>query len=115
MIKKIIFSIFVFVIMQSIVFASEEGVLKLSDFTIKSKGIGNSGLVIVTGTKNDRNEFIDLKINAFGKEYKISEKNLTKIPPVSYNGIQLSYEEGYKELGGKNHIYHSSTRFYFGY
>lgn len=99
--KKLLFAFFVLILIQPIVHASEEGVLKLSDFTIKSNGIGNSGPVVITGSKNDQNEFTDLKINAFANEYKISDRDLAKIPPVSYNGIQLSYEEGYKELGGR--------------
>ncbi|MCG2711414.1 MAG: hypothetical protein L6416_03710 [Candidatus Omnitrophica bacterium] len=99
--KKLILVILAIILLSSNVFASEEGVLKLSNFIIKSDGIGDSGAISVTGIKNQQNEFIDLKIAAFDKEYKILEEDLKKIPSASYNGIQLSYVEGYKEFGGK--------------
>ena len=82
-------------------FASEEGVLSFSSFFIKSEGIGESGSVVLSGEKNEENEITSLSIEAFGKEYQIPEEDLKNIPKLSYNGIQLSYEHGYKELGGK--------------
>jgi len=98
---KIILIIVIILFLTSDVFASQEGVLTLSEFTIQSKGIGESGPVIISGKQNDKNEFTELTIKAFGKVYKLSEEDLKKIPEKYYNGIQLSYEAGYKELGGK--------------
>ncbi len=98
---KIILIISIILFLTSHVFASQEGVLTLSDFTIQSKGIGESGPVKISGKQNDKNEFTELTIKAFGKVYNISKENLKKIPKKYYNGIQLSYEAGYKELGGK--------------
>ncbi|MFH1074863.1 MAG: hypothetical protein V1752_07230 [Candidatus Firestonebacteria bacterium] len=99
--KKIFFAVFVFTLISMNAFASEEGVLKLSKFTVESKGIGNSGPVKISGEQNQQNEITSLKIEAFGKDYKISDESLKKLPKAMYNGIQVSYEEGYKELGGK--------------
>lgn len=99
--EKIILLIVLMLLLTSNVFASQEGVLSLSSFSIESKGIGSSGPVSISGTKNDKNEFTLLTIKIFGKEYKISDEDLKKIPAKPYNGIQLSYEHGYKELGGR--------------
>ncbi len=82
-------------------FASEEGVLRLSTFTLQSEGIGESGPVTVKGTITESNKVSSLSINAFGKDYELAAEELAKIPAAFYNGIQLSYEEGYKSLGGK--------------
>jgi len=98
---KIMVVLLTVIFMQSISFASQEGVLNLSNFAIKSEGIGSSGTVQITGVANNEQAVISLKIEAFGKEYNLSQEELAKIPKGFYNGIQLSYEEGYKELGGK--------------
>jgi len=99
--NKILLAFLACFFLQSIAFASQEGVLDLSNFTVKSKGIGSSGPVLITGARNEQNEFVSLKIEAFGKEYNVSPEGLKKIPEGFYNGIQLSYEHGYKELGGR--------------
>ena len=98
--KRMLCAVFMLTFISLNVVASQEGALQLFKFTIESKGIGNSGLVKISGEQNQQNEIISLKIEAFGKEYNISDDNLKKLPKV-YNGIQISYEEGYKELGGK--------------
>ncbi|HUK99639.1 MAG TPA: hypothetical protein VLX29_02155 [Nitrospirota bacterium] len=95
-----LFIILTILLLPSLVLASKEGVLALSSFTIESKGIGGSGPVKISGQKN-QDEITSLIIEAFGKEYKITDDNLKKIPKASYNGIQISYEEGYKQLGGR--------------
>jgi len=100
MIKIILVAAIMFLLTSS-AFASQEGVLSLSSFTLQSEGIGESGPVSISGTTNDGNEFTALTVNVFGKEYKLSDEDLKKIPAKPYNGIQLSYEAGYKELGGK--------------
>ena len=79
----------VLIFMQSIAFASEEGVLNLSSFAIKSEGIGGSGPVQVIGVANNERVVTSLKIEAFGKEYVFLQEELAKIPKGFYNGIQL--------------------------
>jgi len=99
--KKIIFVLLILGLLVSNAYSSVEGVLSFSSFLFKSKGIGESGPVIVSGDKNNKNEIVFLNIEAFGKKYELTKKNLKSIPKLPYNGIQLSYEHGYKELGGK--------------
>ena len=99
--KKILFLAIGLIFLLSAAFASQEGALSLDTFTIKSRGIGESGPVLITGKQNEKNEFTSLIIKAFGRKYKLSQKELRKLPKIFYNGIQLSYEKGYKELGGK--------------
>ncbi len=100
--KKIGVLIAVFILLSSFAFASQEGALKLSSFLLQSEGIGESGSVTVQGTIAETNKIIHLSINAFGKDYKVPDEELEKIPNAFYNGIQLSYEKGYESLGGKN-------------
>ncbi len=99
--KKAIFTILTIALFLPNVFASEEGVLALSSFTIESRGIGESGPVLIRGEKNQNNEFASLTIEAFNRKYTMTEEDLKKIPPMPYNAIQLSFEHGYKETGGK--------------
>lgn len=99
--KLLILAALLIILLTPRVFASQEGVLELDGFTIKSEGIGESGPVVVSGTKNNKNIFSSFIVKAFGKEYKLQGEDLEKISGKHYNGIQLSYEHGYKELGGK--------------
>lgn len=82
-------------------FASQEGVLSLEKFRVESQGIGESGPVVVTGEKNKQGEFAFLKLEAFGKTYELTKEDLKQIPKLLYNGIQLSYEGGHYDLGGR--------------
>lgn len=99
--KKALFLIISLMLFLPQAFASKEGVLRLDSITIKSEGIGESGPILITGKQNEQNKFTYLKIEAFGRTYEIAQEYLNKIPKFPYNGIQLSYEHGYKELGGK--------------
>lgn len=99
--KKIVSIFLILGLFVSYALASQEGVLSFSSFIVESPGIGESGPVVVSGEKNSKNEIISLNIEAFGRKYELTEK-LKEIPRLLYNGIQVSYEHGYKELGGKS-------------
>jgi hypothetical protein len=79
---------------------SQEGALALSSFTIQSPGIGESGPVTISGTQN-ANTVTALNVKAFGKEFNLAPKQLQELKGLGANGVQLSYERGYKELGGR--------------
>ena len=79
--------------------ASQEGALVLEKFTIESPGIGSSGPVIVSGTQGKG--ITSLRIEAFGKQFYLTPDQLMSLQRVSANGLQLSYEGGYEELGGR--------------
>ncbi|MBL4781298.1 MAG: hypothetical protein JKX92_03560 [Porticoccaceae bacterium] len=81
--------------------ASQEGVLSFSEFSIKSRGIGKSGTVEIIGTKNEKGTFSSITVSAFGKMYSFPEDILSQISAINQNGIQLTYEAGYRSLGGK--------------
>jgi hypothetical protein len=83
------------------VFASKEGVLVFSSFHLESDGIGNSGKVVVDGQTDKNNRLSRLKVAAFGRDFVVSKEILKELKPVRPNGVRLSYEGGYKELGGR--------------
>ena len=80
--------------------ASQEGVLPFSEFTIKSNGIGQSGPVELVGNKIEAG-YSSIIVNVFGKSYSFPKHILKQLSDMPKNGIQLSYEAGYKSLGGK--------------
>ncbi len=80
--KKIILMCLISPLFLSDAFASREGVLELSAFSIESKGIGSSGPISISGKKNEKEEFVSLKVTAFGKEYEISNEDLKIIPKL---------------------------------
>jgi len=75
--------------------ASQESVLTWEKFRIES-----SGPVIVSGSQNAAG-LRELHVEAFGKSFAIPESTLTKLRGVMINGLQISYEEGYPEVGGR--------------
>ena len=75
--------------------------MPLSEFHFKSEGVNDSGVVIVEGEKDAQGLFKKLSVKAFGKTFDISGEALKRFPIKTPNGIQLSYEKGYKEPGGR--------------
>jgi hypothetical protein len=81
--------------------ASKEGILPLSSFHLESMGIGASGKIVVEGTQDGQGQITELKIGAFGKEFVVPRQKLARLVTLPANGIRISYEAGYKELGGR--------------
>ena len=98
--KTMVITAVILLIAQSAL-ASKEGVLPLSEFKIQSEGIGESGVVTVKGTKDSAGNYQKIVVNAFGKTIEISKELLGIIPSKYQNGIQLSYEQGWKAKGGR--------------
>jgi hypothetical protein len=93
------------------VLASEEGALPLQEFQVSSQGIGESGPIVVTGAKNDDGRFREITVVAFGKTFALPQPILDQLSQQFQNGLQLSYEAGYPNLGGRT-IY---LQFQFGF
>jgi hypothetical protein len=81
--------------------ASKEGILALSRFRLESNGIGSSGKITVEGKQNDKAQIIALRISAFGRDYVVPPEKLRQLAELPSNGVRISYEAGYKELGGR--------------
>jgi hypothetical protein len=82
-------------------YGSMEGILVLSSFHLESDGIGSSGKIAVEGRQNENAQMTSLKITAFGKDYVVPQEKLSPLAGLAPNGIQISYEQGYADLGGR--------------
>ncbi len=80
--------------------ASKEGELPWSSCTLHSDGIGASGPVDVAATYANA-QVTSLTVRAFGREYNLSQAQLQQLKGAYLNGMQLRYEPGYVELGGR--------------
>lgn len=80
--------------------ASREGILAIGEVRIASPGIGESGPIVVTAT-GDSKGFSALEVQAFGHAARLTEAQLAQLQGQLVNGVQLSYEAGYKESGGR--------------
>jgi len=80
--------------------ASQEGILLLSEFTIFSQGIGSSGPVKVSGTQSPTG-ISYLKVGAFGREFVAPGATINELQGFFANGILVSYEHGYTNVGGR--------------
>jgi len=72
----------------------------MDSFEASSRGIGDSGPVTMSG-KQDESGLSKLTITAFGKRFDLDTGHLARIHGFHANGLQLSYEAGYDELGGR--------------
>ena len=81
--------------------ASKEGILPFSSFRLESAGIGSSGKIVVEGQQDSHDQLLSLTIAAFGKSYTVPKEKLAEIRDLPSNGIRISYEHGYAELGGR--------------
>lgn len=99
-IMKVLF-IAILAIVTTAAVASQEGILPLSSFHLESCGIGSSGKVVVDGRQNEKAEILSLKVTAFGKDYVIPKEKLSGLAELHGNGIRISYEAGYPEVGGR--------------
>ena len=77
---------------------SEEGVLVLRTFQFESRD--ESGPVVVSGTQSAAG-IRRVSIKAFGKSVTLPRADLRKLRGLLVNGVQLSSEGGYPELGGR--------------
>jgi hypothetical protein len=81
--------------------ASKEGILAFSTFRLESNGIGSSGKITVEGKQNDKAQIVALRMSAFGRDYVVPPAKLRQLAELPSNGVRISYEAGYKELGGR--------------
>lgn len=80
--------------------ASQEGLLPLTTFQFQSAGNGGTGSVSVWGSVGDRG-LSELNVSAFGKHFTLNSEQLKSLRGLDVNGCQLSFEHGYKEVGGR--------------
>ena len=80
--------------------ASQEGILSLGTFQFSSHGVGQSGPVIVSGARKGE-EVTAFCVQAFEQTKCLSKEQLVQASGSMVNGLQISYEAGYRETGGR--------------
>ncbi len=92
----------IFILMLSLpVFASKEGILPLTNFVVESKGLDGSGPIVITG-RSDGDHISFLEVEAFGKTYTVPAGIIGDLGNIYVNGLSISYEAGYKVIGGRS-------------
>ena len=74
--------------------------MTIGELRATSPGVGESGPVAVTATRGPHG-FSAVEVQAFGRVTKLTADQLAQLHGQFVNGMQLSYEGGYKELGGR--------------
>jgi len=80
--------------------ASRERYLEFDEFLIEANAGGDIGQVVVTGNRNDRGSLDSLQVEFLELSVSVPDSILSEIPRYA-NGIRLSAESGYRELGGR--------------
>jgi hypothetical protein len=100
MIPRIVSCLFLSALFVNSALGSKERILEWRTFQIESLGTSESGAVTVTGSQSSKG--IDsIRVDAFGKSFTLKEEDLAKLRGVMANSVQLSFEAGYHELGGR--------------
>jgi len=82
------------------VFSSQVALLPISKFEVATVGKGDSGAIRIFGTQSAQG--IDsLTVEAFGRRMNLSQKDLAQLKGLFSNGLILSYEHLFPELGGR--------------
>ena len=76
-------------------------ILAFSSFRLESAGIGSSGKIVIAGQQDEKSQITTLTISAFGKDYLVPKEKLAKLAGLPSNGVRISFEQGYPELGGR--------------
>jgi hypothetical protein len=95
-------------VIASVAVADVEGILSFGSFRIESPGIGDSGPITLSGSQGQEG-IQSLTVQAFDKQITLSAAQLQGLRSVVFNGVQLSYSHGYKQLGGRT-IYVTFSR-----
>jgi hypothetical protein len=80
--------------------ASVEGVLPVGELRVTSPGIDKSGPVVVTARQSAK-RFESFQVAAFGRAFELSRAELSQLQAGFVNGVQISYEQGYEQTGGR--------------
>jgi hypothetical protein len=102
--------VFIFLII-SCCYASQEGIIQANEISFHSNGIQNSGPIHVQMNSGKSGAITSFSIFAFGKPYSLTNAELSKIPKNLYNGLNVTYERGYLDLGGQTLYIVLSSRF----
>ena len=81
-------------------FGTVEGVLQFDTFKYSSPGLGSSGPVVVYGSRRG-DAVSELCVVAFGKTLCLSDVKLAELKGAIINDIQISYEAGPRDYGGR--------------
>lgn len=111
--KRLLLAIFVLTFATH-AFASKEGILPLSAFRLESDGIGDSGKVVVEGKGDKDGHIVSFKVTAFGSEHVIPKEKLVELAGLMTNGVRITYEAGYAEVGGRTVYVHLQMGFLSG-
>lgn len=80
--------------------ASMELILPLSTFRLESNVLGAGSVVTVSGTQTEKGLSL-LIVEAFGRRCELKEQALGPLKGVDVNGIDLTYQGGRPETGGR--------------
>jgi hypothetical protein len=80
---------------------SKEGVMPLSKFKFECRGLAVFGNVVVEGEQNTHRRWAWMRITAFDRIFEIDQKELQKLGEYAPNGVLVTSEMGYPELGGR--------------
>lgn len=87
--------------------ASEESPLIFKSFTIESNEVRVAGIGGDGG-------LTDLRVRAFGRDFKFNGKDMEKLSGIKINGVQIYSDGGYSGAGGERVVVLLSTGYTTG-
>lgn len=83
------------------VLASQEGALPVADFAITWEGGEGLGRITVRGSRNPDGSLQRVTVAAFDRTIELAAPILAELSKIRFNGVLVSGEPSYPELGGR--------------
>jgi hypothetical protein len=99
-IRSAVLPFVVFVMMASGATGSQELYLPWSTFRIDLGTLGSVGVIEIYGVQAERG-LSRVAVKAFGREFEFTPAQLKQLEGLTINGVEVTYEAGYPEVGGR--------------
>lgn len=84
----------------SAAFASQEGAVPVAEFSIGWDG-GEDGPITARGVRRPDGSLQRFTVTAFGRALEMPDAVMAELAKLRFNGVLLSAEPGYPDLGGR--------------
>ncbi len=94
--------------------ASQEGALPIAEIAITWEGGEGWGPIMASGSRNPDGSLQRFAVMAFDRTIELPAPILAELSRIRFNGVLLSAETGYPELGGRTAYLHFVVGFTSG-
>lgn len=88
-------------VIAGVAFASQEHAARIAEFSITWEGDEGAGPITARGARRPDGSLQRFTVSAFGRTIEMPAPVMAELSNIHFNGVLLSDEAGYPELGGR--------------